>query len=131
MMESRKLYNTKTLTVEDVINELDKAPDHLMFVKSTPENKYWLDLLASKIDCNEIIAIKHKPIQIVKVMYNQKEIATNERNYAVNIAFSIFTKNGYNKHHAKDPFKCKDFCNYYLRQDIPFMESDYIIVDAS
>jgi hypothetical protein len=65
------------------------------------------------------------------LMYNRADVESDLikcRADAICNIFGRWTSCGYNKHHAKNYFNCKDF-NKYL-DDIGFLKSDYMLLQV-
>lgn len=111
------MYRDKELTKESILKLLDEDVVHIVLLQSEEhsivpnwsENDYHL-----------------YPIHYRSHVGEDDPLVTHNRREAIQHLFNNWTICGFNKHHAKSPFRSKAFFEYL--EDINYYQSDYLII---
>lgn len=125
------MHQTSDITFESIIQTLKKEELGFLLLQANQKSMY--NILASIVTykdrqsmfCpNEHIVYHLYPLCYNKNMKTKDNLAQN-RNDAIQTIFARWTNKGYNKHHAKNPYACKNFIKYLNK--IKFTQADYMI----
>lgn len=126
------------VSVDNVINHLEMSDlGFLMLQKSdldmNPELSDTVSGTQNPVDVLLQGSAKTIDCLVFPVCYQTQTIEssvndiTAVRSQAVWKLFDRWTMKGYNKHHAKSPYGCKQFTQWLDQQD--YMKADYLIMD--
>lgn len=128
------MYKASEVNSDDIVKALLKSELGFLLLQSDNNCKNIYDLLSEKstyenklgmFGYNTQITYYLFPLMYHKSHKNESDITKARANALCNI-FARWTDKGYNKHHAKSPFKCKDFVKY--TEELEWTNADYMLL---
>lgn len=111
------MYIDKEITKETITKILDADPLHIVLVQAE-DDSLMKNLCADYYDIYEIHYKHHKDDDGTLYVRNRMD--------AIQQLFKNWNNCGYNKHNAKNPFRCKSFLEYL--EKIDYNNADYLII---
>ncbi len=116
------MYKVSDLSVNEIITRLSNSELGLLLLEA---DETWEDEVGLSVSEHPIV------YHVFSLLYSQQleEISSNlikTRWMAIQNVFARWSEAGYNKWHAKDPFKSKTFKKYL--DEIGFIKADYMFL---
>lgn len=126
------MYNASTLRCDEAVKKITESEFGILLLKA--DKKSMFDISAEKLTFRDRqgmfgngahITYHLFPLFYENIVCNLGNLVES-RAVAVKNLFYRWTEQGYNKHHAKDPYNCKAFIRFL--DSIEFLEADYMLL---
>lgn len=128
------MYKESEVNLDDIVKALLESELGFLLLQSDNDCKNMYDLLSEKSTYEDRLRMfgynTHVTYQLFPLIYhkshkNESDIVKARANALYNV-FARWTEKGYNKHHAKNPFNCKDFIKY--TKELEWTNADYMLL---
>ena len=128
------MYKESEVNLDDIVKALLESELGFLLLQSDNDCKNMYDLLSEKSTYEDRLRMfgynTHVTYQLFPLIYhkshkNESDIVKARANALYNV-FARWTEKGYNKHHAKNPFSCKDFIKY--TKELEWTNADYMLL---
>ena len=128
------MYKESEVNLNGVVKALLESELGFLLLQSGNSHKNMYDILSEQSTYEDMLGMfgcnTHITYQLFPLMYHKSNKAKNDiakvRAKALYTLFTRWTDKGYNKHHAKSPFACKEFIKYI--EELGWTNADYMLL---